>query len=266
MPDDTTSASTPPASCPTDSPHPVALGSHVIVQRGDGQWHACEVIERRCDDTESTAWEYYVHYAGQDRRLDEWVVASRVQLDADDGLGSRKGANVTPDREFGHRRATRNMKRKIDEINHVQNSAAHDEALEKEHEESTKLKNVQRIEMGRCQRPPSAPAHASPPQAFFCVAPLSPQSLWAYVWQIRDRRLVFLALSGRVCSAAEAIHLRVHAQVHEEAEGECHRPGKAIRNLGVAAFRPWLPTGPDDSACAAVSAPGSPSFCPTAGL
>ena len=128
--------------------HPIPVGSHVTVQRGDGQLHTCEVIERLCED--NLEWKYYVHYEGLNRRLDEWVASYRVQLEADDALGgSRKGACVTPDREFGHRRATRNMKRKIDEINHVQTSAAHDEALEKEHEESTKLKNVQSIEMGR---------------------------------------------------------------------------------------------------------------------
>jgi histone acetyltransferase MYST1 len=46
------------------------------------------------------------------------------------------------------RRATRNMKRKNDEINAV-HGETYDEALEKEHEESTKVKNIKVIEIGR---------------------------------------------------------------------------------------------------------------------
>lgn len=124
--------------------HPLAVGARLCCQRSEGeQLLECEVIERRTDGGD---WEYYVHYDGFDRRLDEWVPAERMHHEPD---AARKGPACAPDREFGHRRATRNMRRKIDEINHVQTSAEHDEALEKEHEESTKLKNIQRIEMGR---------------------------------------------------------------------------------------------------------------------
>jgi len=43
------------------------------------------------------------------------------------------------------------MKRKSNEINHVQSAGinTYEEALEKEHEESTKVKNIQAVEMGR---------------------------------------------------------------------------------------------------------------------
>jgi len=129
--------------------HPLDVGARVQCERVDGQTLSCEVIERRNDADGS--YTYYVHYDGHDRRLDEWVHASRMHPEPAEmasGAG-KKSASGTPDREFGHRRATRNMRRKIDEINHVQTSAEHDEELEKEHEESTKLKNVQRIEMGR---------------------------------------------------------------------------------------------------------------------
>lgn len=128
-----------------DLVHPVAIGSHLSCQGRDGKMLMCEIIERRGDGC-GADWEYYVHYEGFDRRLDEWVPADRMHQAP--GAG-RTYSTGMPDREFGHRRATRNMRRKIDEINHVQTSAEHDEALEKEHEESTKLKNIQRIEMGR---------------------------------------------------------------------------------------------------------------------
>ncbi|EOD29800.1 putative histone acetyltransferase [Emiliania huxleyi CCMP1516] len=41
------------------------------------------------------------------------------------------------------------MKRRIDDMNALQAGASHDEALEKEHEESTKVKNIQTVEIGR---------------------------------------------------------------------------------------------------------------------
>lgn len=130
--------------------HPLELGARLSCERSNGQPHLCEIIERR---SSAAGWEYYVHYVDCDRRLDEWVSAERMQLDStDDPSASDKAASHGSDREFGHRRATRKMKRKIDEMNHVQGGAEHDEALEKEHEESTKLKNIQRIEMGRWAR------------------------------------------------------------------------------------------------------------------
>ncbi|KAL1495142.1 hypothetical protein AB1Y20_017008 [Prymnesium parvum] len=123
--------------------HPLAVGSHASCARADGQTLVCDVIERRRggEHAEEEEWEYYVHYDGFDRRLDEWVPAGRMRQ------APHNGAKA--ERELGGRRATRNMRRKIDEINHVQTCGEHDEALEKEHEESTKLKNIQRIEMGR---------------------------------------------------------------------------------------------------------------------
>ena len=41
-----------------------------------GLWPAGEVIERRSKDGDLP--QYYVHFVGQDRRLDEWVDAARL--------------------------------------------------------------------------------------------------------------------------------------------------------------------------------------------
>jgi histone acetyltransferase MYST1 len=111
-----------------------------------GQPHPCEIIERRpavstSGDTEE--WGYYVHYLGLNRRLDEWVTADRIVRDQSGSGNARDGG------ELGSRRATRKMKRRIDDMNALQAGASHDEELEKEHEESTKIKNIQTIEMGR---------------------------------------------------------------------------------------------------------------------
>ena len=48
------------------------------VQRSDGSWHPAEVIHRRRNDHNSDH-EYYVHYDGFDRRLDEWIKKDRIR-------------------------------------------------------------------------------------------------------------------------------------------------------------------------------------------
>lgn len=84
------------------------------------------------------------------KRLDEWVSSDRLLLDAVDAdpTGSQMALDDKPERKL-----TRGMKRKHEEMNHVQKS--HDEmdphtaALEREHDEVTKVKNVEVIEMGK---------------------------------------------------------------------------------------------------------------------
>ena len=123
---------------------------------------SCEIIER---ELHNGAWRYYVHYEGTDRRLDDWVSEAQLVREADLGGGTNVsstgsgGAGGTAVAAAGRatgyrarpapeRRATRTMKRRIDEIHHVQGQS-YDEALEKEHEASTKVKNIKVIEIGR---------------------------------------------------------------------------------------------------------------------
>jgi len=115
----------------------------------DGEKRICEIIERK--QLPNGQWTYYVHFEGLNRRLDAWVSAEELQpieAQAPDAAGRRP----TRQDAVNSRRATRNMKRKIDEINASSlNDTEHDEAMEKEHEESTKVKNIQTIEIGRFQ-------------------------------------------------------------------------------------------------------------------
>ena len=53
------------------------------VQRSDGSWHQAEVIHRRRND-QNAEHEYYVHYDGFNRRLDEWVRRNRIRAVEDD--------------------------------------------------------------------------------------------------------------------------------------------------------------------------------------
>ncbi|KAF7697696.1 hypothetical protein HF521_004206 [Silurus meridionalis] len=98
--------------------------------------------------------EFYVHYVGFNRRLDEWVGKSRLALTKTVKDAVRKSVEEGGG-ELGdqpERKITRNQKRKHDEINHVQKTYAEMDpttaALEKEHEAITKVKYVDKIQIG----------------------------------------------------------------------------------------------------------------------
>ena len=64
----------------------IALNRNYFVKARDGVWRGAEVLESRlCSDApeegevaSSETVQYYVHYNGLNRRLDEWVDASRI--------------------------------------------------------------------------------------------------------------------------------------------------------------------------------------------
>merc|ERR1711953_1321246 len=131
------------------------IGASITAKRADGSWHSANVVHRRTNpDTKET--EYYVHYEGFNRRLDEWIKSDRIKFQADDNepvtitnendsLGLPDGAN--------DRKITRNQKRKHDEMNHVQKTFDEMDPttrlLEKEHEALTKVKYIDRVQIGR---------------------------------------------------------------------------------------------------------------------
>ena len=55
------------------------IGDHYLVRRLDNTWHSAEIIQiRQTDESETgNGHEYYVHYEGYNRRLDEWIELSR---------------------------------------------------------------------------------------------------------------------------------------------------------------------------------------------
>ncbi|CAB4067211.1 MYST1 [Lepeophtheirus salmonis] len=121
------------------------IGANLNVRRSDGSWYPAEVIQRRFNDSISSN-EYYVHYEGFNRRLDEWVPRSRIRSSNDTEINQEI-------LEGNERKITRNQKRKHDEINHVQRTYAEMDpttaALEKEHEALTKVKYIDRIQFGK---------------------------------------------------------------------------------------------------------------------
>merc|ERR1719232_2078404 len=117
-----------------------------MVRRADNTWCQAEVIQQRVNDVEKQ-YEYYVHYENFNRRLDEWVLRDRIM--ASYGMEAENGHELGD----SDRKITRNQKRKHDEINHVQKTYAEMDpttaALEKEHEALTKVKYIDRVQIGR---------------------------------------------------------------------------------------------------------------------
>ncbi|EDV94464.1 histone acetyltransferase KAT8 [Drosophila grimshawi] len=148
------------------------------IRRHDGTVHAGHVLESRVTDNSSrTPNEYYVHYLGLNRRLDGWVGRHRISDNADDlggitvpstSTGSSGGLTGGHKRQgnkdyylsacenhgydYSDKKMTRYQKRRNDEINHVQKSHAELTAsmvqLEKEHEQITKVKYIDKLIFG----------------------------------------------------------------------------------------------------------------------
>ncbi|XP_011296181.2 histone acetyltransferase KAT8 [Musca domestica] len=155
----------------------INTGDVYMIKRADGNCHPAQIIQSRETEPGSSAKaEYYVHYVGLNRRLDEWVSRDRItdatQTDsnaAGNGAvvsetvsGSKAIKQVSKQQiaslenpsaaENGDRKLTRNQKRRHDEINHVQKTYAEMDpttaALEKEHEAITKVKYIDKLRIG----------------------------------------------------------------------------------------------------------------------
>jgi len=130
---------------------PLDLGCVIPCRWRDNKFHTAEVIERKIN--EHGEFEYYVHYSEFNRRLDEWVTEDKFDLsnvEATAKKDKQKEEETTPG--VPERKQTRNWKRKFDEMNGVNKGAEEDATLaqlEKEHEEVTKVKNIQCIELGK---------------------------------------------------------------------------------------------------------------------
>ncbi|KAK8398980.1 hypothetical protein O3P69_004232 [Scylla paramamosain] len=129
----------------------LSIGDQYMVRRSEDTWQAAEIIQTRYNDIDMQD-EYYVHYDGLNRRLDEWVTKERIDLSELYQRGDKTGHDLLSDQTAG-RKITRNQKRKHDEINHVQKTYADMDpttaALEKEHEAITKVKYIDRIQIGK---------------------------------------------------------------------------------------------------------------------
>lgn len=133
-----------------DDPFGLKIGDTFLVKRVDNTWHNGEIVQMRLNEVEKNRREYYIHYEGMNRRMDEWVVQERMNIK---GVPQAKNEMEQVYEEQAERKITRNQKRKHDEINHVQKSYAEMDpttaALEREHELITKVKYVDRVQIGK---------------------------------------------------------------------------------------------------------------------
>ncbi|KAF2075972.1 hypothetical protein CYY_002728 [Polysphondylium violaceum] len=128
-------------------------GTHIYCKWRDDAYHKCEIIDKREAETETGTYEYYIHYHEFNRRLDEWAHESRFDFNRIE-MENKPHAPLAEiqNSEGQNRKITRQIKRKYDEMNHIQKGAEDESklsAIEKEHEEITKVKNINVIELGR---------------------------------------------------------------------------------------------------------------------
>lgn len=104
------------------------------------------------------SWEYYVHYVHCNRRLDEWVPAERFDFSKlTDGAPSvtQVGDLSEIAKKSTRKTVKKGLKRKASESKGASGNpyskSKKDErtAEEKEHEEATKVKNIQKIQIGK---------------------------------------------------------------------------------------------------------------------
>ena len=124
---------------------PLEVGTLVDCRWRDGTLYTARVVERRPAALEENAppppaetcapeaWEYYVHYLKFNRRMDEWVPLTSLALSTVDG------GDVDAD----------GKRRKRADGDADDDHAEFDAHALREHEEFTKVKNVERIELGR---------------------------------------------------------------------------------------------------------------------
>ena len=129
-----------------DGDDTVEIGAQYIVSWRNGEQHPARVIVQRQSKTGDSE-EYYVHYIHHDRRLDEWVPIDRIDLSSKIGVTQVDSLEGSTTGKF------KKSKRKIEDISGSstfrEEKVAILSQLEKEHEETTKVKNIQRIELGR---------------------------------------------------------------------------------------------------------------------
>lgn len=143
----------------SDTPeNEIKIGQTYTIRRQDGTLHEAAIIQARLTDDDKTK-EYYVHYSGLNRRLDQWVTMDQIlspnaiedsEIAATNDVaikGSHSPAQTTTATnpttlrsstvlkalntstvlndsssvaDNSDRKITRNQKRRHDEINHVQ--------------------------------------------------------------------------------------------------------------------------------------------------
>lgn len=116
---------------------PLEVNTRLECRWRDGNYYPARIVERR--EMKDGTWEYYMHYTKFNRRMDEWVGADALNV-----------ATIDPEEaEAASRKAA---KRKKEDDGHSTDGEGHsdfDPQQLREHEEFTKVKNIESIELGR---------------------------------------------------------------------------------------------------------------------
>jgi len=133
----------PPAAAPgpsTSASFAFDVGQKLMCEWREGEQRECEVIERRLQPNGTQ--EFYVHYLLFNRRLDEWVCADRLCLPQ---AVKRGGGNAEKKRKLDPAVAE-----KLLAAAPVEESAGElDPVTQREHEAATRLKNINKVVLGR---------------------------------------------------------------------------------------------------------------------
>ncbi len=130
---------------PTSTNTLLEIGDTCLVKWRDGvQQLEATIIEtrtkkkRKCTGEEET--EYYVHYKNHDRRLDEWIPISSFVMES-----LKKAPKPSTEESSSRPRRTTVETSRTSPNTAVDPTLA---ALEQEHEETTKVKNISKIYIG----------------------------------------------------------------------------------------------------------------------
>eukprot|EP00775_Hariotina_reticulata_P007901 gene7901-8097_t len=122
---------------------PLELNARVRCRWKDGEFYRCKVLERRINPEYAghaadpgQAWEYYVHFSSMNRRMDQWVDTADLDLHTVEVQLEEVG----PD---GKKR------KKVEEpLSDDEDHGDFDPQQLREHEEFTKVKNIDVIQLG----------------------------------------------------------------------------------------------------------------------
>lgn len=128
------------------------VGERYLITWKNNQQHYGDIVEVRpikqlrdtgvtdCEKLSNEELEYYVHYPNFDRRLDEWVTVDRIDLKS---LTTVSAGELDDRKKAKRKLEDASLDGKKDDKESVLIS------LEKEHEEITKVKNIQSIVLGK---------------------------------------------------------------------------------------------------------------------
>lgn len=140
---------------------PLVVDTVIRTKWKDGEYHLARVVHTRMPkhSTDEKDTEYYMHFVNMNRRMDTWCTIGMMDLSwhVYDGIDEKRFApsctfwypRLLPRRHAQYMVAcSRNQKRKYED-DHGAEHGNFDMTEIREHEEFTKVKNIERIELGR---------------------------------------------------------------------------------------------------------------------